>query len=97
MQKLAFFFATLGRNTVKLLRPPADEPSKTLPMKAKTLKEIARDLGLSERSFYRLRIEKHLDVPKGLVSPYWQKVIYESLWYPDKVTKNELTNLKVYQ
>jgi hypothetical protein len=66
-------------------------------MKAKTLKEIARELGLSERSFYRLRKEKHLDIPKGLVSPYWQKVIYEALWYPDKATKKELVNMNIYE
>lgn len=64
-------------------------------MKAKTLKEIACELGLSERSFYRLRKEKHLDIPKGLVPPYWQKVIYEALWYPNSATRKKLSKLKM--
>jgi AraC-like DNA-binding protein len=92
-----FFFASLGRNTVKLLRLTSVLKTKTLPLKAKTLKEIANELGLSPSTFYRKRKKKNLVVPKGVVTPWWQKVIYEALWYPDKVTKNELTNLKVYQ
>jgi hypothetical protein len=64
-------------------------------MKAKTLKEIANELGLSPSTFYRKRKEKNLVIPKGVVTPWWQKVIYEALWYPDEAAKKEMENLNI--
>jgi len=64
-------------------------------MKAKTLQEIAEELGLSTSSFYRRRKKKHLVVPTGVVTPWWQKVIYELFWYPNEATKKEMENLNI--
>jgi hypothetical protein len=65
-------------------------PSKTLHKKARIYQEIAKELGLSTSSFYRKRNKKNLVIPIGVVTPLWQKIIYEAFWYPDEATKKEL-------
>lgn len=43
--------------------------------KFKTLQEIAKDLGISYSTLYRRLKDANIDVPRGLVSPYWQAKI----------------------
>ena len=64
-------------------------------MKAKTLQEIANELGLSVRTIQRWCKKENLKLPKGLKNPYWQKVIYEAFWYPDKATEDELKHIVI--
>jgi len=48
-----------------------------LSRKFKTRQEIAKDLGMSEKTFRKKLKNSELDIPKGLISPRNQLKIYE--------------------
>jgi hypothetical protein len=58
-------------------------------IKAMTRREIANLLGLEEHTFKRKLKDKGISLPKGLVSPHWQKIIFDALWYPPGYTKED--------
>ena len=64
-------------------------------MKPKTRRQIAKELGISERTLQRWLKKSGLALPSGLVTPYYQKVIYELYWYPDESTRRLLSNINL--
>lgn len=55
----------------------------------KTRQQIADEYGWSVQTLRaRLKVNK-IDLPKGLISPLWQRMIYEALGYPPGVLKRE--------
>lgn len=57
--------------------------------KVKTRQQIASEYGYSYSTLWR-RLNKHgLDLSSGLISRRWQKMIYETLGYPDGISPND--------
>jgi DNA-binding transcriptional regulator LsrR (DeoR family) len=58
----------------------------------KTRQQIAEEFGISAKSLIK-KIEKfEISLPNGLVSIEWQKKIYESLGYPQGISKRDYTD-----
>jgi|AntRauTorckE5430_2_1112549.scaffolds.fasta_scaffold08206_2 AraC-like DNA-binding protein len=61
----------------------------------KTRDTIASEFEISTKTLKR-RFEKYgLAPPPGLISPIWQKKIYEEMWYPDGVSKKDYEDYDV--
>jgi hypothetical protein len=59
----------------------------TLTIKALTRREIANLLGMEEHTFARKLKKKNISLPRGLVSPQYQKIIFDAFWYPKAYPK----------
>jgi hypothetical protein len=53
----------------------------------KTREEMAREYGISVRTFRRWLIREHLDLPNGLIYPRWQAIIYDTFGLPKNMVK----------
>ncbi len=49
--------------------------------------------GISPKTLNRKIQEAGIFIPKGNVYPVHQKIIYETLWYPNDETRNELKQI----
>ena len=55
----------------------------------KTRQQIAGEYGFCEQTLRRKLRLHSIKLPRGLVTPKWQKVIYEALGYPPGVSKTD--------
>jgi DNA invertase Pin-like site-specific DNA recombinase len=62
-------------------------------IKAMTRREIAQLLGIEEHTLKRKLDQKGIALPKGIVPPQCQKVIFDALWYPSIYTKGDFDSL----
>jgi len=53
---------------------------------SKTRQQIALEFGFSYPTFWRKLKEYGIDLPKGLICPRWQEIIYDKLGYPPGVS-----------
>ncbi|MBI1227514.1 MAG: hypothetical protein GC192_19940 [Bacteroidetes bacterium] len=51
----------------------------------KTRLQIAEEYQISYPTFWRMIKSNHLELPGGLLSPKWQKIIYDTFGYPPGV------------
>lgn len=58
-----------------------DSPD-SLPSSAKTHQQIAREYGVSVRTLRRWIRKAGLEIPSGLISPYYQLMIYQTFGQP---------------
>ncbi len=78
-----FFFAKHKRRKLQIAHAQTKKAMKETPLiKARTRREIANLLGMEEHTFARKLKENGITLPKGLVAPQWQKVIFDTFWYP---------------
>jgi hypothetical protein len=49
---------------------------------SKTRQQMAHEFNFSYPTFWRKLKEHGIDLPKGLICPKWQTIIYEKLGYP---------------
>lgn len=54
---------------------------------------MANEFGFCRKTFRKRLHEAGISLPNGLVSPACQKLIYESLWYPDEVSREDYNNV----
>lgn len=55
----------------------------------KTRQQIADEYGWSVQTLRGRLKDNKIDLPKGLISPLWQRMVYETLGYPPGVLKKE--------
>jgi DNA-binding XRE family transcriptional regulator len=51
-------------------------------MKNKTRKQMAREYGVSRKTFYTMLKETKIELPPGLITPKYQKQIYKIFGKP---------------
>lgn len=54
-------------------------------MQCKTREQVAKEYGISTKTLSRKLAAKGIDLPKGLIFPRWQKLIYQQLGWPDSL------------
>jgi DNA-binding XRE family transcriptional regulator len=57
-------------------------------MQSKTRKQMAREYGVSRRTFYNMLKEADLEIPRGLITPKYQKKIYQKFGKPAQQKSN---------
>jgi len=57
--------------------------------KSKTRKQMAKEFGVSRRTFYSMLKEADLLPPRGLITPIFQKKIYNHFGYPDSIKREK--------
>jgi hypothetical protein len=57
--------------------------------RAKTRQEIAEEYGIDRKTLYRWLRRLNIELPKGLIFPSFQKVIYEELGTPHQLQFKE--------
>jgi abortive infection bacteriophage resistance protein len=57
-------------------------PSWPYTLRAKTRQEIAEEYGIDRKTLYRWLRKLNIDLPKGLIFPNFQDVIYKELGRP---------------
>ena len=55
----------------------------------KTRQEIAAEYGWSVQTLRTKLKANNIFLPSGLITPKWQKIIYEELGYPASVAKSQ--------
>ena len=63
------------------------------PIASKTREQLALELNYTISTFKRKLKEVSIVLPGGLISPKWQKIIYEAFWYPPGVRKMDYEDL----
>lgn len=59
----------------------------------KTRQQIADEYSFCEQTLRRKLRLHSIKLPRGLVTPKWQKVIYEALGYPPGVSKADYEHI----
>jgi hypothetical protein len=59
----------------------------------KTRMQIADEYEISYSTFWRKVKSNCLKLPGGLLSPRWQKIIYDAFGYPPGVTPEDYRNI----
>lgn len=57
----------------------------TINLTCKTRKEIASELGITERTFYRWLKKAGIKLPRGRIAPYHIEIIYRTYSSPEQI------------
>jgi hypothetical protein len=59
----------------------------------KTRSEIAKEFGVCRKTFREKLKVAEINLPDGLVFPPWQKLIYETFWFPEGVEEQQYASV----
>lgn len=61
----------------------------------KSREVLAGEFGVCPKTFRKYLRTAEIELPRGMVRPSYQKLIYEQLWYPDGVEEELYEKVKL--